>query len=77
MKEFVPNYYHKFKCIADQCQHSCCIGWEIDIDNKTLEYYKSVQGDMGKRLSDNIALDTTPHFILQKDAFCGNIFLRR
>ena len=26
----VPSYYKDFKCIADKCRHSCCIGWEID-----------------------------------------------
>ena len=39
MKEVFPNYYKKFKCIADKCKHNCCIGWEIDIDNDTLEFY--------------------------------------
>ena len=37
MIESVPNYYDKFKCIADRCKHSCCIGWEIDIDDDTME----------------------------------------
>ena len=32
-----PNYYDKFKCIANRCKHSCCIGWEIDIDEDTME----------------------------------------
>ena len=36
----VPNYYKDFLCIADKCRHSCCIGWEIDIDEETLEFYE-------------------------------------
>ena len=32
MKIIAPNYYPAFRCIADKCRHSCCIGWEIDID---------------------------------------------
>ena len=35
-----PSYYNKFRCIADRCRHSCCVGWEIDVDPKTLERYR-------------------------------------
>ena len=42
MTEIFPNYYDKFKCIADKCRHSCCIGWEIDIDDDTMELYNSI-----------------------------------
>ncbi len=54
MKLYAPDYYNDFKCIADRCQHNCCIGWEIDIDDDTFEYYKGVDSDFGKRLRDNI-----------------------
>ncbi len=70
MTEYVPNYYKKFKCIADRCRHSCCIGWEIDIDKETLSFYSSVKGDFGKRLKSNISLDETPHFVLSADERC-------
>ena len=35
MKIFAPDYYRDFKCSAGNCKHSCCIGWEIDIDEDT------------------------------------------
>ena len=54
MKIFAPDYYNYFKCIADRCKHSCCIGWEIDIDDDTFEYYESIDSDFGKRLRANI-----------------------
>ena len=54
MKLRFPQYYKKFKCIADRCTDNCCIGWEICIDKKTGEFYNSVEGDFGKRLRDNI-----------------------
>ena len=67
MKLYAPDYYTKFACIADKCQHSCCIGWEIDIDDDTIEYYKTVEGSLGERLKNNIASDNeTAHFILKK-----------
>ncbi len=50
----LPEYYKKFKCIADRCTDNCCIGWEIDIDRDTDAYYRTVEGDFGKRLKENI-----------------------
>ncbi len=54
MKLILPEYYKKFKCIADRCTDNCCIGWEIDIDEKTLELYNSTEGEMGKRFRQTI-----------------------
>ena len=65
-----PDYYNDFKCIASRCRHNCCIGWEIDIDDSTLEVYKNVKGEFGQRLSDNIELSDTPHFVLKSDERC-------
>lgn len=50
-----PGYYRRFRCIADRCRDSCCIGWEIDIDSDTAAYYDSVGGDFGRRLRENIS----------------------
>lgn len=54
MKIFAPDYYKGFNCIADRCKHSCCIGWEIDIDDDTFEYYESIDSDFGKSLRESI-----------------------
>jgi len=66
----VPDYYHKFKCIASECKHSCCIGWEIDIDAERAEEYRSVSDEMGARLEKSIAWETPPHFILGDGERC-------
>lgn len=47
-----PDYYERFKCTADKCSDSCCIGWELDIDEKTYDFYKKTGGDFGKRLKE-------------------------
>lgn len=39
----LPNYFKEFKCIGGKCEDSCCIGWDIDIDEKTYDYYKKVK----------------------------------
>jgi lysine-N-methylase len=70
MKLYAPDYYNEFSCIADKCAHSCCIGWEIDIDDKSFEYYRSVGGEFGSRLQGGISIDDTPHFILSHDERC-------
>lgn len=57
MIELVPNYYQQFKCKADKCRHTCCAGWEIDIDPDTLDLYQSMGGPLGKELHDNILSD--------------------
>ena len=65
MKKLAPNYYKNFSCIADRCKHSCCIGWEIDIDEDSLAYYKSIDGEIGTLLSQNIEDDgENAHFRL-------------
>lgn len=71
MKTIVPDYYPRFQCIADRCQHSCCIGWEIDIDEETLVRYQAVDGEMGQRLKSHIdTSDDCPHFILGEGERC-------
>lgn len=35
-----PDYYKEFSCIADKCEDTCCAGWEIVIDKKSLNKYK-------------------------------------
>ena len=42
MELFSPIYYKKFKCIAERCRHSCCVDWEISVDEETLAKYKAL-----------------------------------
>lgn len=38
----VPDFYHKFHCLADKCTDSCCVGWEIDVDETSLAKYRKL-----------------------------------
>lgn len=49
-----PAYYDRFACIADQCEDTCCAGWEIDIDDASYEAYQSVEGEFGEQLRRQI-----------------------
>lgn len=66
----MPSYYKKFKCTADKCSDNCCIGWEIDIDENSMNYYRNTEGEFGKRLRKNISEASVPHFILGKGKRC-------
>jgi len=54
MKTYVPDYYPLFRCIAEKCRHSCCVGWEIDIDAESLARFRQAEGEIGRRLKQDI-----------------------
>ena len=62
-----PSYYPDFRCIADRCRHSCCVGWEIDVDAATLALYRSLEGELGDRLRRSIA---DGHFVQDASGRC-------
>lgn len=64
MKIRKPDYYDSFRCIAGACQDSCCIGWEIDIDEGKEAFYQNVPGELGARMKQLIDWEEG-HFILQ------------
>lgn len=49
-----PDYYKDFSCIADECEDTCCAGWKIVIDEKSLKRYKETKGPFGETLRNSI-----------------------
>lgn len=75
MKIRKPDYYDKFRCIAGACRDSCCVGWEIDIDDERRVWYRGLSGDLGERMRRSVDWEEG-HFILQgKEERCP--FLNR
>lgn len=70
MLSVYPDYCEKFRCIADKCRHSCCVGWEIDIDPEAMDRFRSAEGELGERLRNSISSEGEPHFILGKNERC-------
>lgn len=71
LKVFVPDYYLDFECIAEKCRHSCCKGWEIEIDDETAQYYKNIPGEFGEKLRRNIDFgEGCSNFILCENECC-------
>ena len=57
MRVRVPDYFDGFSCLAGACPHSCCIGWEVVLDEDTVRRYQQLPGALGERLRDAMALD--------------------
>lgn len=72
IKTFVPSYFKKFSCIADKCPDTCCMGWEVNLDPDSIERYRSVHGDFGKKLCSCLAVDEdgTDIFTLKENDRC-------
>lgn len=73
MKLYAPKYYKDFKCIAEKCTHSCCIGWEIDVDNDTMTKYSGLTSGYGKEIKKSIDKKGIPHFKLQEGDRCPHL----
>ena len=50
MKQYFPEYYRAFQCIAGACPDSCCKEWTVDVDDASAAYYRSLDGVLGDRL---------------------------
>ena len=44
MRVRVPDYFDGFSCLAGACPHSCCIGWEVVLDEDTVRRYQQLPG---------------------------------
>lgn len=73
MKLYAPSYYLAFTCIADKCRHSCCIGWEIDVDPQTLDTYQTMTHPYGETVRKSISYRETPHFRLGDKDRCPHL----
>ncbi len=69
MKIRVPSYFKDFKCIASECEDTCCAGWEIVIDEETYNSYQNVDSDFGEKLRSKIVEDKDGDnvFVLNSD----------
>lgn len=54
MQYTVPHYYKKFRCSGSECPDTCCAGWQIMIDRRSLKKYRCQKGALGNRLHNEI-----------------------
>ena len=67
MKVYGPDFFKDFHCIGSECRDNCCkMGWDIEIDDETYRYYRS----LGCGLYGHISDDGGEHYIKQQDGQC-------
>ena len=69
MRYTKPDFYDQFRCVASECPETCCAGWEICIDEETMEKYKALQGPFSNRLKNGI--DERRDSFLQYEGNCN------
>lgn len=52
MKIRKPTYFDRFRCIASACPDSCCKEWDVQVDDASAAYYRSLSGPLGDRLRE-------------------------
>ena len=55
MKNYQPDYYNYFKCIADNCSITCCQEWKIAVDDATNRKWKKLSADKVSGISDTLS----------------------
>ncbi len=73
MNIYAPKYYKDFSCIASRCKHSCCKGWEIDIDIDAMKKYAVLTEGYGKEIWNSIDYGEAAHFRLCPDESCPHL----
>ncbi|MDZ4989814.1 flagellin lysine-N-methylase [Clostridium perfringens] len=71
MKVRVPNYFNEFKCIASECEDTCCAGWEIVIDDETYKRYENVEGEFREILRSKIVKSDGENIFLLNNGNCS------
>lgn len=69
MRYMKPHYYDAFRCIADQCPETCCAGWQIVIDEDSLEKYSRIENSFGNRIRNSV--DWEEGIFYQYDKRCA------
>ena len=54
MKYYLPDDYDDFSCLKEKCRHTCCAGWEIDIDPETWLLYQELPGPVGEKVRSSV-----------------------
>ena len=54
MEYIRPDYYNEFACIGGKCPDTCCAGWQIVIDEESLENYRNEKSPFANRLHNDI-----------------------
>lgn len=72
LKTSTLSCFASFQCVAGACKDSCCVGWEIDVDEESFQRFQKMSGSFGERLRASIVTeeDGTHHYRLKEGDRC-------
>ena len=70
MRLVIPSYYERFRCLASSCPDSCCKEWDVEVDEASAVYYRTLSGPLGDRLRAVLKDTENGTVILQENCRC-------
>lgn len=67
MISLYPTFYHTFQCKANQCHHTCCQKWTIDVDEETAKLYQTLPTPLGEDLRKFMTVDDEGYYFMFND----------
>lgn len=64
MISLYPTFYHTFQCKANQCHHTCCQKWTIDVDEETAKLYQTLPTPLGEDLRKFMTVDDEGYYFM-------------
>ena len=55
--QIYPPFYKRFRCMASACPDSCCVGWEVVVDDDAAAFYRRLPGPLGSALREAMTID--------------------
>lgn len=62
--------YDAFSCIASACTDSCCRLWDVEVDEKSLAFYKKLPGKLGDDLRKNLTIGDDGAYFTVREGRC-------
>ncbi len=76
MRECWPAFSRGFQCRAGACRHTCCAGWDIDVDEESAYRFMTYKGEIGAIMKRYLAeKDSGYQILLDEERRCP--FLQR
>ncbi len=71
MRYLVPGYYADFHCIADKCRHSCCIGWNVYVDERAENLWHTLTTSLLAKICSCLRRDEDGVYVeMREDGRC-------
>ena len=67
---YKPTYFDRFRCIASACPDSCCKEWDVQVDEASAAYYRSLSGPLGDRLREVLSVEDGEALMTIVDGRC-------